>query len=226
MSRVRLLDLLGLQVSATRDEIRSRYHELARKFHPDVNADDERAHARFRAIVAAYQELLSDGPEERSSGEWAAVAVEASDVDVASQARPASRDQEGPLARRYAEARARLDQCRRMADRAQAEVRDGDTRALTARQRGDDGTARHFDRRAEADRSRLYALLGEILGLERELTGLEVALAGSSGEIRATRSSSEPGLDPGGRLNREVHKLHDEERAVLRKKYEDGGRRR
>ena len=34
-------------------------------------------------------------------------------------------------------------------------------------------TARHFERRAEADRSRLYALLGEISGLERELRGLE-----------------------------------------------------
>jgi hypothetical protein len=29
---------------------------------------------------------------------------------------------------------------------------------------------------------------------------ISVALAGGSGEIRPTRSSSEPGLDPGGRL--------------------------
>lgn len=69
--------------------------------------------------------------------------------------------------------------------------------------------ARHFERRAEADRSRVYALLGELSGLERELRGLEAG----------------PGGD-GERLNRDVRRVHDEELAALRKRYErdDSGR--
>jgi hypothetical protein len=33
-------------------------------------------------------------------------------------------------------------------------------------------------------------------------------------------------LDPGERLNREVQKVHDEELAALKQKYESGGGRR
>lgn len=232
VSRSRLLALLGLPVIATRDEIKSRYHELARRFHPDVNASDERAHARFRAIVAAYHELLTDEPEEAPLPEWAtyaphtAEAERSDELDVESRAPAALCASDAALARRYAEARSRLDQCKRTVRRLQADVRDGDAKALAARQRGDDQTTRHFERRTEADRSRLYALLGEISGLEREMRGLEAGLAGSSGKIRTTRISSESGLSPSEPLNREVQKVHDEERAVLKQKYENDGRRR
>ena len=113
-----------------------------------------------------------------------------------------------------------------MVRRAQSDVRDGDAKALAARQRGDDRTARHFERRAEADRSRLYALLGEISGLELEVRGLEAGLTGGAGEPRTTRISSGSGLDPREPLNRDVQKVHDEERAVLKKKYENDGRQR
>ena len=232
MSRTRLLALLGLQVSATRDEIKSRYHELARRFHPDVNARDERSHARFRAIVAAYHELLTNEPDEGSRPEWAAApqsAIEAErsdELNGESRTPMMSRTSDGGLARRYAEARSRWDQCKKMAHRMQADVRDGDAKALTARKRGDDQTARHFERRAEADRSRLYALLGEISELEREQRGLEAGLAGGSGEIRTTHISSESGLHPSEPLNRDVQKVHDEERAALKQKYENDGRRR
>jgi DnaJ-class molecular chaperone len=58
MSRERMLELLGLGGDATTDAIKRRYRELARRYHPDVNPGDERAHARFRAILAAYQWLL------------------------------------------------------------------------------------------------------------------------------------------------------------------------
>lgn len=59
-SRERLLELLGLGSDATLDAVKRRYRELARRYHPDVNPGDDRAHARFRAILAAYQRLLSD----------------------------------------------------------------------------------------------------------------------------------------------------------------------
>jgi preprotein translocase subunit Sec63 len=58
-SRERLLELLGLGRDATIDAVKRRYRELARRYHPDVNPGDDRAHARFRAILAAYQQLLS-----------------------------------------------------------------------------------------------------------------------------------------------------------------------
>lgn len=219
-------------MSATPDEIKSRYHELARRFHPDVNASDERSHARFRAIVAAYHELLTDEPDEVTPPEWAAYAppaVEAErsdDLNGEPRTPTTSRNSDGGLARRYAEARSRLDQCKRTVHRAQAEVRDGDAKALAARGRGNEQMARHFERRVEADRSRVYALLGEIAELERELRGLEAGLVGCGDESRTTHTSSEPGLDPSERLNREVQKVHDEERAVLKKRYGRDGRRR
>lgn len=204
VSRSRLLELLGLQASATRDEIRSRYHELARKFHPDVNASDERSHARFRAIVAAYQQLLAeevDGtplPESAPSVPPAVEPVHPDDLDIVDSRTPSrSRSLEGGLARRHSEARSRWDLCKRMVQRAQADVRDGDAKALAARKRGDDQTARHFERRAEADRSRVYALLGEISQLERELHGLEAGPSGGAGRAgrracRRNRGSIQP----------------------------------
>ncbi|HWO23013.1 MAG TPA: J domain-containing protein [Kofleriaceae bacterium] len=59
MSRERMLGLLGLEPDATTDAVKRRYRELARRYHPDVNPGDDRAHARFRAILAAYQHLLA-----------------------------------------------------------------------------------------------------------------------------------------------------------------------
>jgi hypothetical protein len=58
MTRERMLELLGLRGDATLDEIKRGYRELARRYHPDVNPGDDRAQARFRAILAAYQHLL------------------------------------------------------------------------------------------------------------------------------------------------------------------------
>jgi curved DNA-binding protein len=51
-------EILGLQRSATQDEIKTAFRKLARKFHPDVNKEPE-AEARFKAISEAY-EVLGD----------------------------------------------------------------------------------------------------------------------------------------------------------------------
>jgi curved DNA-binding protein CbpA len=233
VSRARLLELLGLQASATRDEIRSRYHELARKFHPDVNASDERSPARFRAIVAAYQQLLAEEADGRplpgpAPGAPPAVeTVHPDDPELVGSRTPSRLQGSGSgLSRRHAEARSRLDLCKRIVQRAQADARDGDAKALAARKRGDDQTARHFERRAEADRSRVYALLGEISQLERELHGLEAGPSGGARASRTARMASESGLDPAERLNRDVQKVHEEELATLKQTYEPGDRRR
>jgi curved DNA-binding protein len=51
--------VLGINRSATEQEIKQAYRKLARKYHPDVNPGDTRAEARFKEINEAY-EVLSD----------------------------------------------------------------------------------------------------------------------------------------------------------------------
>lgn len=53
-----LYDTLGLESSATDAEVKKAYRKLARKYHPDVNKDDD-AEEKFKEINAAY-EVLSD----------------------------------------------------------------------------------------------------------------------------------------------------------------------
>jgi curved DNA-binding protein len=55
-------EVLGIERTATQNEIKRAYRELAQKFHPDINSDPN-AEARFRAITEA-NEVLSD-PELR-----------------------------------------------------------------------------------------------------------------------------------------------------------------
>lgn len=51
--------LLGVPKSASDAEIRKAYRALAKKLHPDVNPNDEKAANRFKEITAAYT-LLTD----------------------------------------------------------------------------------------------------------------------------------------------------------------------
>jgi len=56
-------EILGVQRTATEDEIKKAYRKLARKHHPDVNPNDKSAEEKFKKINEAY-EVLSD-PEKR-----------------------------------------------------------------------------------------------------------------------------------------------------------------
>ncbi|HHL42707.1 MAG TPA: J domain-containing protein [Hellea balneolensis] len=51
--------ILGVKRTADEKEIKKAYRQLAKKLHPDVNPDDEKAQERFKEVSAAYT-LLSD----------------------------------------------------------------------------------------------------------------------------------------------------------------------
>lgn len=55
--------ILGLEKTASADQIKKAYRKLARKFHPDLNPDNEEAKKKFQQINEAH-EVLSD-PEKR-----------------------------------------------------------------------------------------------------------------------------------------------------------------
>ncbi len=58
-------EILGVSRSATQDEIKKAYRQLARKYHPDVNKDDPGTEAKFKEINEAY-EVLSDPDKRRN----------------------------------------------------------------------------------------------------------------------------------------------------------------
>lgn len=63
MEFVDYYSILGVQKSATQDEIKKAYRKLARKMHPDLNPNDKEAHKKFQQINEA-NEVLGD-PEKR-----------------------------------------------------------------------------------------------------------------------------------------------------------------
>ncbi|MGH7763397.1 MAG: DnaJ C-terminal domain-containing protein [Candidatus Dormibacteraceae bacterium] len=57
-------EVLGVQRSATQKEISSAFRKLARKYHPDLNAGDKQAEARFKEVSEAH-DVLSDAKKRR-----------------------------------------------------------------------------------------------------------------------------------------------------------------
>jgi len=51
--------VLGVSESAKKDELKSAYRKLAKKYHPDANADNPKASDRFKEVGEAYS-VLSD----------------------------------------------------------------------------------------------------------------------------------------------------------------------
>jgi curved DNA-binding protein len=56
--------ILGVERSASADEVRKAYRKLAMKYHPDRNPNDKQAEEKFKEINEAYQ-VLSD-PQKRA----------------------------------------------------------------------------------------------------------------------------------------------------------------
>ncbi|MBD3253859.1 MAG: DnaJ domain-containing protein [Candidatus Lokiarchaeota archaeon] len=56
--------LLGVDKNATKEEIKRAFRKMARKYHPDVNPDEERSGERFKEINEAYRVLSDDKKRE------------------------------------------------------------------------------------------------------------------------------------------------------------------
>src|SRR6202451_3794961 len=56
-------EILGVKKSASADEIRKAFRQLARKYHPDVNPGDKAAEEKFKTLSEA-NDVLSD-PKKR-----------------------------------------------------------------------------------------------------------------------------------------------------------------
>ncbi|HYT14673.1 MAG TPA: J domain-containing protein [Candidatus Nitrosopolaris sp.] len=82
-------DVLGVPRTATQKEITSAFRKLARKHHPDLNAGDKQAEARFKEISEAH-EVLSDAKKRKLYDEFGAdwAAAQQAGVEPGSGRRP------------------------------------------------------------------------------------------------------------------------------------------
>ena len=61
---------LGLKKEATTNEIKRAYRQLAKKYHPDKNPDDEQATGRFVRIAVAYEILSDEQKRQEYDAQW------------------------------------------------------------------------------------------------------------------------------------------------------------
>lgn len=61
-------EVLGVSQGATDDEIKAAYRRLAKKYHPDLNANSPTAEAKMKEVNEAYTELIKNKGKPRSGG--------------------------------------------------------------------------------------------------------------------------------------------------------------
>ena len=71
MAEKNYYDVLGISKNASADEIKSAYHSLAKRYHPDVNKDPG-AEEKFKEIQEAYA-VLSDPQKKQNYDQFGSV---------------------------------------------------------------------------------------------------------------------------------------------------------
>ncbi|ESA33002.1 class molecular chaperone with c-terminal zn finger domain protein [Leptolyngbya sp. Heron Island J] len=89
---------LGLRTGASFDDVKAAYRKLARKYHPDVNPDDQRSQDRFIKVTKAYEALLEVfQPEEEAENSASAAEKSAAEPPSPVQKNPGLSDHEQKL---------------------------------------------------------------------------------------------------------------------------------
>lgn len=57
--------ILGVDKSTSQDEIKKSYRKLAKRYHPDLNPDDNQAQEKFKEINEAYEVLGDEGKKRK-----------------------------------------------------------------------------------------------------------------------------------------------------------------
>jgi hypothetical protein len=64
-SRTSYYEILGVSKNASTEEIKTAFHDLAKRWHPDVNNNTDESNARFATLLNAYSNLISMKKRER-----------------------------------------------------------------------------------------------------------------------------------------------------------------
>jgi curved DNA-binding protein len=94
MAFIDYYEVLGVQKTATTDEIKKAYRKLARKHHPDINPDDENAKLKFQQINEA-QEVLMDPEKRKQYDKYGENWKHGAEYDKAKQSQGNSYQQQG-----------------------------------------------------------------------------------------------------------------------------------
>ncbi len=65
MSKRDYYEILGVEKSASKDELKKAYRKIAIKYHPDKNPDDKSAEEKFKEAAEAYDVLSNDEKRQR-----------------------------------------------------------------------------------------------------------------------------------------------------------------